>query len=320
MLLFYSTPFPFAYFPFTIVFGLYERRFIVTLIEAKQRFDELLEIQFMSAGTKNNYRSYVNRFLAFCKGVDVETTDQLELHHYQDFILHLSKAGYHSSTIGTCVSAIRTFSEAVLGIVYTKRQIPKPRTVREEAFFFTDDQIACLLANCNDIRLRVWIILGYDCGLRVSEVANLKWSDFDKASMTITIHNSKRNKTRVVPYSPYAKQALVYYCRSCGINPSTTKYLFPGRKKGEESSISSATISSHFKMFIKNFPFATDRAHFHSLRHSYAVSMLSRVGNPYELATLMGHSSIQTTMNYVHLSPKSYKNFSSPCHDWKYKQ
>lgn len=280
--------------------------------ESLDRFTDILQIQFMHDDTKKNYLHCVTKFIEYCSWA--ETTDQITLSDFQDFVIYLSKH-YAASTVGGYVSAIRTYAEAVLERTYTKRQIPKPKVKRQEAAFFTPEQVDIMLASCIDSRVKAWIILGFDCGMRVSEVARLKWSDIDHRNNVIQIWNSKRDKSRTVPYSVWAKDILNHYCQVYNVSPRTSEYVFPGKK--EDSPISTSTISSYVKKHFKNFPFATDRHRFHSLRHSYATAMVERIVNPYVLKDLLGHSSFQTTMNYIHMSSISKKNVPSPCTGWE---
>lgn len=279
--------------------------------QAKERFSALLKIQFLAESSKNNYEKAVFRFLDHCSWA--EDTDEIELSHIQDYIIFLNDY-YATSTVGVAVSAIRTFCESVLSRKYSKREIPKPKTKREPAVFYEEDQMKILIDSCRDVRLKAWILLAFDCGMRVSEVAHLRWTDIDKETQTIRIMNSKRDKCRLIQYSPVTRDALNRYWSVYSPYCKRSIYIFPGKK--EDASISPSTISSHFKKYARNFPFHTEKHHFHSLRHSFCTAMAARISNPYVLAELMGHSSIQTTMKYVHMSPDRFKNYSSPCSDW----
>ena len=129
-----------------------------------------------------------------------------------------------------------------------------------------------------------------DCGLRRQEVINLT-SDCIRKN-TLTIRNSKNNKSRIVLLPDFLRFSINNYLGK------RTGIVFLDRY--DENPI---TLNSIKKLFanIKNLP-GMERVHAHLLRHTFATSYLYYGGNMEMLRLLMGHSSYVILQNYVHLA------------------
>lgn len=126
-------------------------------------------------------------------------------------------------------------------------------------------------------------------GLRISECLDLQLNDLSLASAEVLVRHGKGNKQRVVPLSDKILIALRAYLRN---RKSNSTYLFVS-KNGDR--ICRSAINKLFNGFSD---FITP----HSLRHFFC-SMLSENGfSAYEIAAMAGHSSVTTSMAYVHPS------------------
>ena len=166
------------------------------------------------------------------------------------------------------------------------------RHTQKDVFIFTIDQINQLL-NTNDIRMYTFILLGFDCGLRVSEVVKLRISDIDSKNMLLHIRNSKRNKSRVVTLSNTCLHALRKYYLTYD---RPDDYLFPGIKRPH---MHPSTLNNMFTQYLKQFDFYTKDIHYHSLRHTFATMTLETGENIFLLKKLLGHSSLSSTSRYI---------------------
>jgi integrase/recombinase XerD len=161
----------------------------------------------------------------------------------------------------------------------------------------TDVFIACLLALC--------------CGLRISEVCNLKKRDIDFESEKIKIVQGKGSKDRYVMLPEKLKPILEKWYR---INEKD--FVIAGMYNEK---ISTAILSNKFKKYlneaellIKTEKTKTGQQRhaysFHTLRHTYATFLLEKGVDLYYVQRALGHADIHTTQIYTHISNKDLQN------------
>lgn len=266
--------------------------------KAIEKFEKIMIIRNLSSNSIRMYKWYVLKFFEFAK---VDDTKKLTLDTAQDYILYLKERGDAPSSINAYLSAIRYFYETVAEVKFTRRQFPNLIYNHNDCHVFTIDEIKLMLSNADE-KLKVMILLGFDCGLRISEVANLRIKDISRKHMTIFINNSKRNKSRTVKMSDMCFDAICNYWRIY----RTETYLFEGRKKGVP--VNNKCLSNLFTSFMKKIGLYAKGVHFHSLRHTYATNMLNEGCDVFLLKKLLGHSTLVSTSRYVHLVTRDVEN------------
>jgi site-specific recombinase XerD len=154
--------------------------------------------------------------------------------------------------------------------------------------------------------------LFYDTGVRVRELTGIKFSDFDKSRMTLTIRNGKGQKIRTLPYSLALRQCLTAYFRSLGNPPRD--WLFepygssgsPMNNRNVQSLVREISKRSGIKKWI----------HPHTFRHTFAIHYLNNGGSILRLKELLGHSQLNTTLNYLKYCSIPLKESASPLQVW----
>jgi integrase/recombinase XerD len=148
----------------------------------------------------------------------------------------------------------------------------------------------------------------YACGLRRSEVLNLKPNDIDSKRGILIIRNGKGKKDRITPLpEKIIKQLREYY-----IAERPVTWLFEGQVKGErysEKSLESVLKRSAGKAGIMK------PVTLHWLRHSFATHLLEAGTDLRYIQELLGHSSSRTTEIYTHVSIQSIQKIKSPYED-----
>jgi integrase len=148
-------------------------------------------------------------------------------------------------------------------------------------------------------------VVAIHTGMRLAELCGLCWDriDFSQNQIHVTrtrdktgIKDSTKTKLgRIIPMADSMRELLLYMYK----RRSDSDYVFIGAKGGE---ISYGHIYRHFKEAqlaagIKN------KIRFHDLRHTFASNYMMNGGNVFDLQKLLGHTKIDMTMRYAHLSP-----------------
>jgi integrase/recombinase XerC len=147
-------------------------------------------------------------------------------------------------------------------------------------------------------RDRAVLELLYGSGLRIGELAVLRWEDIDLAERWVRIQG-KGNKERMVPLGSYAVRALKELGREDRPGGS---YVFPGGEKGH---ISERTINRIVKRAARQAGLSGVTPHM--LRHSFATHMLEGGASLRVLQDLLGHESLITTQRYLTVTAEHLK-------------
>lgn len=152
------------------------------------------------------------------------------------------------------------------------------------------------------IRNLVIIYLMLDCGLRVGEVAKLKWDYFRKLTdpsgfLSIPGIITKSKKGRDIPLPVTLFESLSLYAKHCKeLNPqNVSKFLFPRAVSGDHMT----TRNIQFIVRFIGLAALNKEIHCHMLRHTFATRLL-RVTNIRIVQELMGHSKLNSTQIYTH--------------------
>ena len=239
----------------------------------------------------------------------------------KEFIYHISKK-IKSSSQSRTISGIRSFydylmfeklidSNPLINIESPKQQRNLPSTLSE-------NEINILIKNIDmkkkESERNIAIIETlYGCGLRVSELINLKMSDlfFDEDFIMVT---GKGNKQRLVPISliniSYINKYIENSRKKLKINPLHSDILFLNRRG---NSISRAMIFTIIKNLSKESGF-NKKISPHTFRHSFATHLLENGADLKTIQQLLGHESITTTEIYMHLDNKTLFNVMNKYH------
>ncbi len=161
------------------------------------------------------------------------------------------------------------------------------------------EEVQIILTGIEAYHYKVMVCLAYNCGLRVSEVINVRVTDINKFKMTLFIKNGKGRKDRYVPIPADAYWMLREYWAIrrplkpyMFVNPRTQKpYCRESAEKVFRKSRDNAGLNGEYV--------------FHTLRHSYATGLVEEGIDIRMLQLYLGHSSLKTTLKYIHMGIKS---------------
>jgi site-specific recombinase XerD len=144
----------------------------------------------------------------------------------------------------------------------------------------------------------------YGSGIRIGELVRIRIRDLDFRSLTVRIVNAKQNKDRITVFAESLADDL--------------KALVRGREAGEYLFLTMSrrpynrrTVQAIFARALQASGIQK-HASCHTLRHSFATTLLSNGIDIRAIKDLLGHQSVKTTMVYLHVTEKSARRIKSP--------
>ena len=273
--------------------------------QQKQFIDYLKHERGLSERTRKAYRRDLDQLAKELERQDIEDLARVSEHTIRALIARLHRQGLGSRSLQRQLSAIRSFYRWLMkeGMAdhNPAASVRAPKAARKLPVTLDADAITRLLEIDDDSPLatrdRAIMELFYSSGLRLSELAGLRWSQVDFSSGLVTV-TGKGNKTRVVPVGSYAASALLEWRKVRGEFAGFEEpHVFVSNRGNP---ISTRTIQVRIKYWAKRqglpqqvFP--------HLLRHSFASHMLESSGDLRAVQELLGHADISTTQVYTHL-------------------
>lgn len=278
-------------------------------MEINQAISEFLRFCIVERNLSNEtVESYKIDLESFLKSYEnIIDTNQLSKDDIDTFVFDLSLNGYSSATIRRRISCLQTFyafleSEDIKKNILVK--IDMPKLENKLPSFLNDDEVNLLLNfyngdTKNSIRNKAIINILYSCGLRVSELVNLKIDNIINSDYLIKV-SGKGSKERLIPIRKEAHDDLINYIDNVRskIIIVDKKYLFltNGGKK-----ISRQLVNQILDKAAKECNIDKP-VHPHTLRHSFATQLINNGASLRIVQELLGHSNLETTQIYTHMS------------------
>lgn len=277
--------------------------------EARQqieKFVQWLRSKRYSESTIKTYTEAIRIFLQFFSEKalnDIGNEDIITFNN--DYIL---KNKLSASYQNQMVNAVKLFFQTVQNRKLNIEQIHRPKKPKTLPNVLSKEEIKAILEAHGNLKHRTMLSLIYACGLRRSELLNLKPADIDSKRGVLLIKQAKGKKDRIAPISEKIIELLRQYYKA--YKPQT--WLFEGQTKGEqysEKSLENVLKQALQKANIKK------PVSLHWLRHSYATHLLESGTDLRSIQELLGHNSSKTTEIYTHVSTKSLQKIKSPFDD-----
>ena len=266
----------------------------------KEFLDKLkaeLKIRGFSPLTVRNYNFFVEKFL---KRIGKEKAEEL---NEDDVKLYLGEMfdSKSKNTIMLAAASLKFFYVEVLGKKFGQIKMPKKEKRLPE--ILTKEEVKKLIDSADNIKSRLIVSLLYSSGLRVSELVNLKVDDLNLNENTGWIRRGKGNKDRLFATSSGLCSELKEYLESKG---KGSKYVF-----SRERPLTTRNIQKIIKG-IRDRAGISKRVTPHTLRHSFATHLLENGVDIRKIQVLLGHSSLNTTQVYAHVSSEELKKIKNP--------
>jgi integrase/recombinase XerD len=275
-------------------------------IASIETFKRYLLSKRYSPNTINTYSEALKSFLTFCntKAVKDITNEDVILYN-NDYIL---KHNLSSSYQNQIVNAIKLYFKIVKETSIEIDKIHRPKREKTLPNVLSKEEIKAILEAPKNLKHKAMLSMIYSCGLRRSELLNLKPNDIDSKRNVVIIRQSKGKKDRITPLSPKILELLRDYYKE--YSPKT--FLFEGQEKNTQYSARSLeeVLKKSIKLATINKPVTL-----HWLRHSYATHLLESGTDLRYIQELLGHNSSKTTEIYTHVSTKNIQQIKSPFDD-----
>ncbi len=288
---------------------------MVTLSGWIGEFLRALEVEEnVSPHTLRNYASDVRQLATFAaerlgiapEAVGCAAVDRALMRAFVIALLQRNR----KSSVARKLSAVKRFfrfalargavaSDPAAGIVTPKKdkRLPAHLSV-DDTFRLLEAPDASTPAGRRD---RALLEVAYSCGLRVSELVGLNWSDIDAALGLVRVRG-KGNKERVVPIGRKALDALAAYREGlaewCPESRRDPDAVFLNRRGGRLTVRSVARVVDGHTL-ASGLPTKVSP---HMLRHSFATHLLGAGADLRAIQELLGHASLSTTQNYTHVN------------------
>lgn len=247
------------------------------------------------------YERYLRRFKEFVGDVFLESITVVDFDKFKAKRLREAKPSTVNIEMRTLKSA---FAYAVKWNLIPRNpceQVKLPQAPEEVPLYIIKEDFTKLLDSipkCEDWYRDV-ILFAALTGMRRAEICNLKWSNVDMVRRVLNIQSDqtfhvKSGKRRTIPIG---EAAFVILANRFSLTPEGYVFTYNG------SQVKTLTLTHKFKISVRRAGL-DDRLHFHNLRHSCASWLASDGVSIFQIAKLLGHSTVGTTEKfYAHIQP-----------------
>ena len=275
-------------------------------VQILSEYIDFLEIEKgLSENTLEAYRRDLSGFLDFCNDKELEELQRTQINSY---VRNLHEKKYSPTSIMRKIASLRGFFKWACANEKIKINptltLEQPKVPQKLPKVITVDEINEIL-NQNLSKLhRVILELLYGCGLRVSELVNLKTNDYDLNGKYLEC-TGKGSKDRIVPLGKKAIKSIKDFL------PEREFFL---QKFNEQSKFllinekGKHVTRQEIYTFIRNQGKKLHKTISpHTLRHTFATHLLENGADLRVVQELLGHSDVSTTQLYTHISKKRLK-------------
>ncbi len=287
-----------------------------------------------SVNTIRNYTQALNETIRFLDSEGAVDNGwqwaSLKRDHFRLYLRHLSRRGLSASAIRLRISGLRSFYRFLIRRSVVEDSplddLHLPRISRKLPGFLTMDQMLALLraplelyqkapsAKHHFKAVRDTAILEtiYSCGLRISELCQMKKADFDFSGMSVRVLG-KGNRERILPVSEPVSIAMeslwsqqLPWMRNNGV------WAFPVYAHVDKP-VSPRVVQLRLKHFLAHAGLDPAISP-HKLRHSFATHLVNNGADLRAVQELLGHVNLMTTQIYTHISPERLLNAYRQAH------
>ena len=271
-------------------------------MKASKVLDIFLYEQQLKNNSKETIDYYKKRIGYFIDFINDKRVNKIRTFDYNNYLLYLKNKNIEEATIKTSLTAVRVF----LNFCYHKKYIRKNivsslstfKCGKKSIIVLSEPQIIQIYDSYKEdtfygARNLLMISFMLDCGLRVSEMLNLRADDV-RTDLHLVKVLGKGNKERFVPLSDIT---LYYFYNYLSLFDTIDGYLFIDIKGQHLTTSAVRRILINLKRKL-NFKIL----HPHYLRHTFATLYILNGGDSLELKLILGHTTLYMVEQYVHIA------------------
>lgn len=286
--------------------------------DSKKGFETFLRLEkSLSQNSIAAYINDINKLMAFLdENFKKLTPEKVRIVHLRGFIEYINGRGVSPRTQARTISGIKSFFKYLLmeGKINSDPTslLESPKIGRKLPDVLTMEEIDLIIDGVDlnkpeGQRNKAMLETLYSCGLRVSELVNLKVTNlfFDQGFIKV---EGKSEKERLVPVSSKAIEEITRYLqgyrRSLKVGTDSENVLFLNRRGKKLSRVMIFTIIKNLAEKVG----LNKKISPHTFRHSFATHLISGGADLRAVQEMLGHESILTTEIYTHLDRDYLKN------------
>jgi len=285
---------------------------------------------------KNTQESYARDLKFYLKYLKKRKIDPLNIEHQEitDYLWSRKEKGAKASSLFRYLESIKLFHRFLYVEGYTKNDptlyLSSPKLVRPLPAVLSETELERLLVQPEvkkfyGLRDRAMLELLYACGLRVSELINLKLGNINLVYGHVRCLG-KGGKERIIPLGDYACEYIRMYLEARKKRRVVPLVVNPPRGEPAEENIlfldklgkkfSRVGLWKIVKKYARKAGINKTITP-HTLRHSFATHLLERGADLRAIQEMLGHSDISTTQIYTHLEREHLKDLHRRYHPRK---
>lgn len=269
-----------------------------------------------------SYSSDINKFLNYIISQNVTDLNSIKTKLVSEYFELMRDIGISSSTTSRYLSSVKGFFKYLSSQEYIEKDPVEILSTRisgrklPSVLTFLEIEVLLQSPNINDklgLRDKAILELFYSCGLRVSELINLKLSDLYFNDGVIRVLG-KGSKQRIIPIGGSAVKWITKYMK-------TVRPLLEKKMKSENiiflnnrgTKFSRMGIWKIVDKYVKESKIETE-FHPHTFRHSFATHLLEGGADLRAVQEMLGHADISTTQIYTHIDREFVKQMHKDFH------
>lgn len=259
-----------------------------------------LQLKNYAESSIENYVSQIKTFLYYYNRKFTEPSKINEL-AIKDWLLQSNSINGRKHRI----SALKLFYRLTIKQPMKFKHIEYPRYEKKLPIVLSQEEIQRMFDVCFNLKHRVILALLYSCGLRVSELINLRWEHIDRSRMIINIIGAKGNKDRQVGLNSSIIPLLEKYYREY----KSQFYVLNGQN--DSAQYSSRSVGEVIKQLAKKANLSK-RVYTHLIRHCTFTHMVEQGTDINLIQRIAGHNNVKTTSIYCHISHNIISKINNP--------